>query len=63
VRKKRLLEAFGSVAAIRRAGLDEIAAVKGMTPALAATVKAAVAPAAAKRVPTPADPAPGAADA
>jgi excinuclease ABC subunit C len=54
VRKKRLLEAFGSVAAIRRAGLDEIAAVKGMTPALAAT---------AKRVPTPADPAPGAADA
>ena len=63
VRKKRLLEAFGSVAAIRRAGLDEIAAVKGMTPALAATVKAAVTPAAAKRVPTPADPAPGAADA
>jgi excinuclease ABC subunit C len=63
VRKKRLLEAFGSVAAIRRAGLDEIAAVKGMTPALAATVKAAVTPAAAKRVPTAADPAPGAADA
>ncbi|MGC1380306.1 MAG: excinuclease ABC subunit UvrC [Candidatus Baltobacteraceae bacterium] len=39
VRKKRLLTAFGSPAAIRRAGLDEIAAVKGMTPALAAKVK------------------------
>ncbi len=44
VRKKRLLEAFGSVAAIRRAKLDEIAAVKGMTPALAASVKASLAP-------------------
>ncbi len=39
VRKKRLLTAFGSAAGIRRAGLDEIAAVKGMTPALAAKVK------------------------
>ena len=42
VRKKRLLEAFGSVAAIRRAGLDEIATVKGMTPATAASLKAAL---------------------
>ncbi len=39
VRKKRLLAAFGSVAAIKRATIDEIAAVKGMTPALAAQVK------------------------
>jgi excinuclease ABC subunit C len=39
VRRKRLLTAFGSPAAIRRAGLDEIAAVKGMTPALAAKIK------------------------
>ncbi len=42
VRKKRLLEAFGSVAAIKRADLDEIASIKGMTPALAARVKAAL---------------------
>jgi excinuclease ABC subunit C len=42
VRKKRLLTAFGSAAAIKRAGLDEIAAVKGMTPALAAKVKHAL---------------------
>jgi excinuclease ABC subunit C len=39
VRKKRLLTAFGSPAGIRRARLDEIAAVKGMTPALAAKIK------------------------
>jgi excinuclease ABC subunit C len=39
VRKKRLLTAFGSPAGIRRAGLDEIAAIKGMTPALAAKIK------------------------
>ncbi len=39
VRRKRLLTAFGSVAALKRASLDEIAAVKGMTPALAAAVK------------------------
>ena len=39
VRKKRLLSAFGSLAAIRRASADEIAAVKGMTPALASRVK------------------------
>jgi excinuclease ABC subunit C len=39
VRKKRLLTAFGSPAGIRRARLDEIAAIKGMTPALAAKVK------------------------
>ena len=42
VRRKRLLNAFGSLAAIRRAGVDEIAAVKGMTPALAAAVKVAL---------------------
>jgi excinuclease ABC subunit C len=42
VRKKRLLTAFGSVAALKRAGVDEIAAVKGMTPALASQVKAAL---------------------
>lgn len=42
VRKKRLLTAFGSLAAIKRAAVDEIAAVKGMTPALAAKVKAAL---------------------
>lgn len=42
VRKKRLLTTFGSVAAIRRASVDEIAAVKGMSPTLASTVKAAL---------------------
>ncbi len=42
VRKKRLLNAFGSVAAIERAAIDEIAAVKGMTPSLAASVKNAL---------------------
>jgi len=42
LRKKRLLTAFGSVAAIRRASVDEIAAVKGMTPALASRVKTAL---------------------
>ena len=42
VRKKRLLTAFGSVAAIKRASIDEIAAVKGMTPTLAAQVKNAL---------------------
>ncbi len=42
VRKKRLLTAFGSVAAIKRAKIDEIAAIKGMTPALAAQVKTAL---------------------
>jgi excinuclease ABC subunit C len=40
VRRRRLLTAFGSVAAIRRASVDEIAAVKGMTAALASRVKA-----------------------
>jgi excinuclease ABC subunit C len=39
VRRKRLLTAFGSLAAIKRASLAEIAAVKGMTAALAAQVK------------------------
>jgi len=42
VRKKRLLTAFGSVAAIKRASIDEIAAVKGMSPTLASTVKTAL---------------------
>jgi excinuclease ABC subunit C len=42
VRRKRLLTAFGSVAAIKRAAVDEIAAVKGMTAALAAEVKQAL---------------------
>jgi excinuclease ABC subunit C len=42
VRKKRILAAFGSVAAIKRASLDEIVAIKGMTPALASRVKAAL---------------------
>jgi excinuclease ABC subunit C len=42
VRKKRLLTAFGSAAGIRRAALDEIAAVKGMSPTLAAKVKQAL---------------------
>ncbi len=40
VRRKRLLTTFGSVSAIKRASVDEIAAVKGMTPALASTIKA-----------------------
>jgi excinuclease ABC subunit C len=42
VRKRRLLHAFGSVSAIERAAVDEIAAVKGMTPGLAASVKNAL---------------------
>ncbi|HEY8314294.1 MAG TPA: excinuclease ABC subunit UvrC [Candidatus Baltobacteraceae bacterium] len=42
VRKKRLLTAFGSIAAIKRASVDEIAAVKGMTSALASQVKTAL---------------------
>ncbi|MDQ2679914.1 MAG: excinuclease ABC subunit UvrC [Candidatus Eremiobacteraeota bacterium] len=42
VRKKRLLTAFGSAAAIKRASLDEIAAVKGMTPSLASRIKTAM---------------------
>jgi excinuclease ABC subunit C len=44
VRKKRLLTAFGSVAALRRASVDEIAAVKGMNPALASQIKSALRP-------------------
>ncbi|MBC5800986.1 MAG: excinuclease ABC subunit UvrC [Candidatus Eremiobacteraeota bacterium] len=40
VRRKRLLGAFGSVNSLKRASVDEIAAVKGMTPALAAQLKA-----------------------
>ncbi len=42
VRKKRLITAFGSVRAIKHATVDEIAAVKGMTPALASQVKTAL---------------------
>jgi excinuclease ABC subunit C len=42
VRRRRLLNTFGSVAAIERAAVDEIAAVKGMTPTLAANVKGAL---------------------
>jgi excinuclease ABC subunit C len=42
VRRKRLLTTFGSLAAIKRASIDEIAAVKGMSPALASSVKAAL---------------------
>jgi excinuclease ABC subunit C len=42
VRKKRLLKTFGSVGAIKRASVDEIAAVKGMTPALASSLKTAL---------------------
>ncbi|HEY5258278.1 MAG TPA: excinuclease ABC subunit UvrC [Candidatus Baltobacteraceae bacterium] len=42
LRKKRLLAAFGSVAAIRRASVDEIAAVKGMTATLASRVRIAL---------------------
>ncbi|MDP9016693.1 MAG: excinuclease ABC subunit UvrC [Candidatus Eremiobacteraeota bacterium] len=42
VRKKRLLQAFGSLAAIKRASVDEIAAVKGMTASLASNVKTAL---------------------
>ena len=42
IRKKRILAAFGSVAAVKRAGLDEIVAIKGMTPELASRVKAAL---------------------
>ena len=42
VRKKRLLLAFGSVSGIKRASVDEIAAVKGMTAALASEIKASL---------------------
>jgi excinuclease ABC subunit C len=42
VRKKRILTTFGSVAAVKRASVEEIAAVKGMTPALASRVKTAL---------------------
>jgi excinuclease ABC subunit C len=42
VRRRRLLTTFGSLAAIKRASIDEIAAVKGMSPALASSVKAAL---------------------
>ncbi|NJD91894.1 MAG: excinuclease ABC subunit UvrC, partial [Geobacter sp.] len=38
--RKRLLEKFGSVQGIRNASPEELAAVKGITPALAARIKA-----------------------
>jgi excinuclease ABC subunit C len=41
-RKRRLLKTFGSVAALKRANVDEIAAIKGMTTTLASRVKAAL---------------------
>jgi excinuclease ABC subunit C len=42
VRKKRLLTAFGSVSAIKRASVDEIAAIKGVTANLASQIKSAL---------------------
>ena len=42
VRRKRLLTTFGSVGAIKRASVDEIAAVKGMTAGLASSIKSAL---------------------
>jgi len=42
VRRRRLLNQFGSIAAIRRASVDEIAAVKGMNATLASQVKTAL---------------------
>ena len=39
VRRKRLFAAFGSANALKRASIEEIATVKGMTPKLAAEVK------------------------
>ncbi len=44
VRRKRLLTTFGSVGAIKRASVDEIAAVKGMTAGLASSIKSALNP-------------------
>ncbi|TAM58674.1 excinuclease ABC subunit UvrC [bacterium] len=42
VRKRRLFKQFGSITGIKRAALDEIAAVKGFTPQLAARIKEAL---------------------
>ncbi len=42
IRRKRLLRAFGSLSALQRATVGEISAVRGMTPSLAAAVKAAL---------------------
>ena len=42
IRKKRLLTRFGSLAGIKRASVDEIAAVKGLTPNLASQIKTAL---------------------
>jgi excinuclease UvrABC nuclease subunit len=39
-----LLTTFGSVGAIKRASVDEIAAVKGMTAGLASSIKSALNP-------------------
>jgi len=41
-RRSRLLRAFGSVKRMRRAGVDELAAVPGISPALAVAVRAAL---------------------
>lgn len=41
-RRRRLLKAFGSAAAIAKASIDSICAVKGMTPELAAKIKTAL---------------------
>jgi excinuclease ABC subunit C len=41
-RRKRLLGAFGSVAALKKASIEEIAAIKGMSAELAAEVKSAL---------------------
>ncbi|MHB8461387.1 MAG: helix-hairpin-helix domain-containing protein, partial [Vulcanimicrobiaceae bacterium] len=38
-RRKRLVEAFGTAAAVRRASIEDIAALKGFTPQLAAKIK------------------------
>ncbi len=42
IRKKRLLRTFGSLTAIKKASIDEIAAVKGMNASLASRVKSAL---------------------
>ncbi|MBC5828848.1 MAG: excinuclease ABC subunit UvrC [Candidatus Eremiobacteraeota bacterium] len=42
IRKKRLLRTFGSLSAIKKASVDEIAAVKGMNASLASRVKSAL---------------------
>jgi len=41
-RRRRLLRAFGSIKRMRQATIDELAAVPGISPGLAATVRAAL---------------------